>query len=397
MGWNELPLCGWMYSSLQNLRQNSDFNFAIATVYPGSKLISKEIEGVRYFLLPLCGKSMKQYNPHLEVYWQKIAREFAPDVVHIHGSEYPHGLAYVNAIGASGVVVSLQGILSGIARHYPAGIDFRNVKKCLSLRDLIRHDGLRYGQKEFEKRGEIEKELLSKVNHIIGRTEWDKAHVWAMNPNANYHYCGETLRKPFYLNKWNYENCIPHSIFISQAGYSLKGLHKLLEAMPLILNHFPDTKITVAGDNPTGAPWWRITGYGKYLKNLIRRLNLSDHIEFAGMLQEDQMCQAYLRANVFVCPSSIENSPNSLGEAQLLGMPYVASFAGGVPEIVNGDLQALYRFEETEMLAKKVCGIFEVGKDYKAPLYDQSRYDRDKNTADLIDIYTKISNPTDFK
>ncbi len=55
--------------------------------------------------------------------------------------------------------------------------------------------------------------------------------------------------------------------FVSQASYPIKGVHMLFEALPLILHHYPDTKVYVAGYDSTVAPWWRIGSYGKYLKN----------------------------------------------------------------------------------------------------------------------------------
>ena len=62
---------------------------------------------------------------------------------------------------------------------------------------------------------------------------------------------------------------------------------------------------------------------------------------------------------MFICPSSIENSPNSLGEAQLLGVPTIASYVGGVPDMINhGKTGLLYRFEEIEMLAECIRRIF---------------------------------------
>ena len=59
---------------------------------------------------------------------------------------------------------------------------------------------------------------------------------------------------------------------------------------------------------------------------------MEDKIEFLGRLSAEGMKQAYLDANVFVMPSTIENSPNSLGEAMLLGVPCVAADVGGVAE-----------------------------------------------------------------
>lgn len=380
---------GWMYSSLKRLHAQNGIELAVATLYNGKKYDASCIDGIKYYLLPLDGGKTVEYNPGLEAYWHRVHDDFNPDVVHIHGSEYPHGLAYINACGPNGVVVSIQGLISVYTRYYASGIAFSDTKKT-TFRDKIRRDGILRGQKSFEKRGRFEIELLSHVNHIIGRTEWDKAHAWAINPKAQYHHCGETLRDSFYSHKWSYDNCEPHSIFVSQASYPIKGVHMLFKALPLVLRHYPDTKVYVAGYDPTAAPWWRIDGYGKYLKKQIARLGISEHIEFTGMLDEKAMCDRYLKSNLFVCCSAIENSPNSLGEAQLLGMPYVASFVGGVPEIAGMNADVLYRFEETEMLAKKICDIFALGSSYKPAQYDASMYDGAANTQSLLETYRQI-------
>jgi len=391
LGWSVPAVGGWMWSSLKRLKaSDNELTLGVATVYSGKELIVKNLDGVSFYLLPLNGKSAVKYNQHFEGYWKRIQNEFRPDVVHIHGSEYPHGLAYVKACGSKGVVVSIQGIISRYARYYASGIGITNIKKCLTFRDVLKCDNLLKGRKDYEHRGRYEIELLKSVEHIIGRTNWDKAHVWAINPDAKYHYCGETLRDLFYNRKWTYDECEPHTIFVSQANYPIKGLHKLLEAMPLVKREYPDTKIYVAGNDPTAQPWWRITGYGKYLKRQIHQLDLKNDIEFLGMLSEEEMCEAYLKANLFVCPSSIENSPNSLGEAQLLGMPHLASFVGGIPEIVEYNQDVLYRFEETEMLANKICGVFSTGSDINIPAHPVWRYDSEANLKSLTMIYNCI-------
>lgn len=41
-----------------------------------------------------------------------------------------------------------------------------------------------------------------------------------------------------------------------------------------------------------------------------------------------------LNANMFLLPSAIENSPNALGEAQMLGVPCVSSRVGGVEDMI---------------------------------------------------------------
>lgn len=383
---------GWMYSSLKSLKVNNTKDvFAVATAWVGKEFKSTEVDGIRYYLLPLNGRKMTEYNKHLEKYWKYIREDFIPDVVHIHGSEYPHGLAYVNSCGSNGVVVSIQGIVACIARYYTGGIPHKDIKRCLTFRDLIR-GGIYNGQKDFIKRGKLEVELLQNVHHIIGRTKWDKAHSWAINPNANYHHVGETLRDTFYSNNWDYTKCEPHTIFVSQASYPIKGLHKLLEALPLVFREFPDTKVYVAGSDESSKPWYRLTGYGKFLNRLIKRYALKDKIIFTGMLNEEQMCKRYLKSNLFICCSAIENSPNSLGEAQMLGMPYLATFVGGIPEIVNYNPDVLYRFEETEMLAQKICEVFSEGDKIEFPTFNKIMYDGDKNLLDLEATYQQVYN-----
>lgn len=382
---------GWMYASLKELQKEEGVEFAVATVYPERKFVEREISGVRYYLLPLRGKSNLEYQSSLEAYWKRIREEFVPDVVHIHGTEAAHGVAYIRACGSKGVVVSIQGSVSACARYYLTGISRGEVLKNLTFRDIVKRDNLLQQQRKFYKRGIIEQEYIRSVRHVIGRTSWDKAHVWAINPEAHYHFCNETLRGEFYKHSWRYEDCEKHSIFVSQAGYPIKGLHQVLKAMPFVLRSYPDAKIYVAGDDITRRPWWRLTGYGAFLKSLVKRYSLEGRVCFTGPLNEREMCERYLKANVFVCPSSIENSPNSLGEAQLLGVPCVASYVGGIPDMMKYARKWLYRFEDIEMLAYKICALFENWSICSNVTEDASlRHNAKINMARLKAIYHRI-------
>lgn len=40
-----------------------------------------------------------------------------------------------------------------------------------------------------------------------------------------------TCAASFYEGSWNPEHCEPHSIFVSQGDYPLKGLHYLLKSI----------------------------------------------------------------------------------------------------------------------------------------------------------------------
>ncbi len=342
---------GWMYAGAKSmLEENENIQLGVAALYNGQDLKVMCLSGITYFLVP---------NKELEKYWCLVKENFLPDIVHLHGTEYPHGLAYVEACGNDGVVVSIQGLVSIYERYYFGGIAEKTLKKMITLRDRIRFDGIFTQQKNMRLRGLKEKLLIQSVNHIIGRTNWDKAHAWAINPNIKYHFCNETLRESFYNNKWSLNTCQKHTIFLSQAHYPIKGLQQMIKALPLILRHYPDTKVYIAGNNFIANKAWRLNGFGKYISSLMEQNGLKEKIIFTGVLSEVEMCQKYLKTHVFVCPSSIENSPNSVGEAQLLGVPCVASYVGGTPDMItHGETGFLYRFEEYEMLAKAVCEIF---------------------------------------
>ena len=100
-----------------------------------------------------------------------------------------------------------------------------NVQSRFTNRDFIKQDNLKQQQSKFIKHGAFEIKALQKVKHIIGRTTWDRACAYQINPDAEYHSCNETLRDEFYKHNWDINNCEKHSIFVSQGSYPIKGLH----------------------------------------------------------------------------------------------------------------------------------------------------------------------------
>lgn len=385
---------GWLLGAANALLQTNKIHLTVASITPlVQKLTPLKGEQVDYYALPL-GKGNTRVNPDYEPLWKEVKNEVKPDVVHIHGTEFSHGYAYVKACGAGNVVVSIQGLVSAYYYYY-YGISVSSILKNITYNDL-RSKTIFQGKKDFRIRGEYEKELIKSCSHIIGRTSWDRSRTWAINPNAEYHFCNETLREEFYDgSKWRYDNCTPHSIFLSQATYPIKGLHQVLKAMPLILRHYPDTQIRIAGSDITKGHRRLfisgLSGYGKIIKSLIDQYNLADHITFTGNLNANEMKQEYLRCNVFICPSTIENSPNSLGEAQILGVPHLCSYIGGAMDMMKGNEACLYRFEETEGLAYKVCSLFAAIAEQKDMSQEAlKRHDPKTNQQQLLSIYKDI-------
>lgn len=388
LGIEAVPFGGWMMASLKKLMTDSNIEFGVATVHDCVELVEYQIDGVKYYLLP-SKNNIEQYDSLLEPHWRTVSAAFMPDVVHIHGSEYQHGHAYINACGNENVVLSIQGLISVYARYITGGIDDFGRSIWYPL-DALRGRTIKGMINDWHRRAEAETLFLSKIKHLIGRTEWDKNHAWTINPEAKYYFCGETMRESFYHHHWSYAKCQPHSIFISQGQYTIKGLHQLIKALPLIKRVFPDVIVRIAGVNILDVGWKK-SGYRLYLHNLIKQTKTIDSIEFIGKLNEKEICDQFLKANVFVCPSIIENSSNSIGEAQLLGMPIVASYVGGNPELLDHSKDYLYRFEEYEMLAEKIIHVFQAKEKVSVPDYSLERYDPKKNTNDLINVYLQVA------
>lgn len=359
------PYEGWLIHLADQLAENG-IELTIATAKRNMDSFSHKGKKIDYYLL----KNVKKkgiYDKSLEDQWSKVISEIQPDIIHLQGSENAHALALINTHPNKKYILSLQGLISICARYYRAGLSRNEIFKNLTLRFLIRGDSILSEEKEFYKRGEtIEKEYFNKINNFIGRTEWDKIHSKYLNRKSNYFYCSEMLRPSFYdATPWSITKCKKHSIFLSQGNYPLKGFHKVLKAVSLIKEDFPDIEINFAGrdillQKKSLMNILKQKNYGKYLNNTIKKLNLSNNVTYLGTLNESEMVEAYKNANLFICPSSIENSPNSLAEAQILGVPCIASNVGGIPDMINHKENGLlYRFEEVEQLAEYIMYIFD--------------------------------------
>lgn len=280
------------------------------------------------------------YDEGLEERLRRITENFQPDVVHCFGTEYPHTLAMCRAFPKKNrLVISIQGLCAVYANTYFANLP-EKVIHSVTLRDFLKKDSLVEQQRKFAQRGRMEIEAVGLAGNISGRTEWDKFYAKEWNPQANYYHLNETLRPDFYRESWKAENCIPHSVFISQGDYPIKGLHYMLKALPAIKVEYPDVRVYVAGNSivnyQTLKQKLKISAYGKYLRSLMRKNGLEDTVVFLGKLNAAQMKERYLSSHLFVCCSTIENSPNSLGEAMLLGMPCVSADVGGISSIFTG-------------------------------------------------------------
>ena len=388
----------WVDHVLEDIRAQGEGSLLL--LCPGKGRGGQLDEQVKYDFFS--EKKPQKYQPDLENFFLEELRSYQPDVIHIWGTEYGHTLAMVNAAKRSGlldrVVISIQGLCSVYARHFSEGVPEWACRRH-SLRDVLKCDNIRNQQHQFAVRGALEQSALEQTRHVIGRTDWDRAATGQIRPDRIYHFCNETLRTAFYQDTWQYEKCTKHRIFASSCAYPVKGFHYLLEAMPLILHRYPDAAIAVTGKSFLGGSRvqkLRRDYYHCYLAKLAIRNGLEEKIQFLGCLDAQQMKAAFLEANVFALPSTIENSPTSLGEAMLLGVPCVAADVGGVRNMMQPGEGFVYQSTAPYMLAEYIMRVFEM-QDQAEQMGAQARkaalctHDPERNLSDLLNIYREIA------
>ena len=397
------PSCkeGWLTGILSSVKKGHDFELSVA--FPVS--IDKyqgTIDGVNYYGFYEDTAHPENYDARLEESLKKIIEHVNPDVIHIFGSEYPHTLAMCRAASdrPEKLLVGIQGVMDIYKDRYFDGLPSEIISKA-TFRDRLKKDSLLDQQRKFALRAANELKALEITGNVTGRTDFDRNFTKEKAINAKYFFLNESLRPEFYEGTWNINDIRRHSLFLSQGNYPIKGLHVMLKAASLLKEKYPDLHIAVAGDKITRQKNLKdrikISEYGKYLLKLIKDFKLEDVVEFSGPLSASEVKDRLLKSHIFVSASTIENSPNSLGEAMLLGTPSVSSRVGGVPSIFKeGEDGLLFENCNASELAECIEKIFE--SDALALTFSKNAYehahvthDRNANYKRLIEIYTEIA------
>lgn len=348
----------------------------------------------------------ENYDSGLDEQFARIIGSFRPDILHIAGTEFPHGLSASRVFNdPDRTLVAIQGICQKIGDDYMADIP-AYVQNRVSFRDWLKKDSINAQRESFYKRAKNEKQLLELAGHITGRTHFDKEYAELVNPNAKYHKLNETMREAFYHEglKWTLDGVKRHSIFIGQGDYPIKGLHFLLEAAGILVKEFPDLSINIAGnsiiEHKSIKDKIKAPSYGAYLRELIRKNRLVNSVGATGSLDEQGMIKKYLSSSVFICASYVENSPNTIAEAMLLGMPSVASDAGGITSVISSKEGIIYKRGDSIALAEAIRSIWKmedsrddllVSLCEKASERAHRDYNRVANHKRLLEIYSSIA------
>jgi len=109
-----------------------------------------------------------------------------------------------------------------------------------------------------------------------------------------------------------------------------KGIHVLLQAMPLVKAYVPNAKLVIVGG-----------GWRAHLEAFTRFLRMESSVCFTGFIPDEELLRLYRVVDVAVYPSLYEPFGIVALEAMAAGVPVVVSDAGGLKEVVQHERTGL--------------------------------------------------------
>lgn len=251
----------------------------------------------------------------------KIIDEFKPDIIEVFGTEDSFGL--ITKIIHIPVVIHIQGLLKpydnayfppSISKHNYLWSDF-NLISILKKKNRLTN---------FHSNANREVDIIKSNKYFIGRTIWDERIIKLFNQRANYFFGSEILREVFYEEK---NRTLPEkTIIITTISSPLyKGFDVVLKTAKLLKFEYNfDFSWIVYGDLSPN-----------FIENKVGIFSSDVNVELRGVATAAELKKSLLGATCFVHPSYIENSPNSICEAQILGVPVIATNVGGIPTLLK--------------------------------------------------------------
>ena len=125
-------------------------------------------------------------------------------------------------------------------------------------------------------------------------------------------------------------------------------------------------------------------------QELVKKLNLMDHVVFLGNIPNEQITELYASADVFVHPTYTEGFPRVLIEAMAAGLPIISTDAGGTKELM-GDLQAHYIVSKDQPaeFTHKVLELFNHPEQWQALSQENKTVVERFSTPTVADMYIR--------
>lgn len=320
--------------------------------------------------------------------YKRIIDDFKPDIIQIFGSENEFGIICGNT--DIPVVIHIQGCLPPYHNALlPVGMSPMDFITKKGLNWHYRFIGLR-SESAFKRNAEREIKTIQRCHYFMGRTEWDKGLIDLFNPNAKYFHCEEALRPSFLQMKeqwaWNDDKKKTFVCVISRPWY--KGCDLILKTAQL-LRGFTDLDYE-----------WRVYGIPemRFFESKYGIKADDVNVKVMGTATSDELVNAICGSSCYIHTSYIDNSPNSLCEAQILGAPVLATHVGGISSLIkDGESGILFPANDPYTLASLLKRIVQekglaetLGNEARKQALQRHNPEHIKQT--LVQIYRRIIN-----
>jgi glycosyltransferase involved in cell wall biosynthesis len=368
LGLDEMPgPQAWVDSLAARLRERPEVELTIAA--PGAPPARIFVEaGVRYAVVPLDAPTSRggriahnwrhRLTPHETLSAAAhLVDHVRPDIVHVHGTEGGFGLLAA-ARPSAPLVISLQGILAAYRRAYFRGRTGEELARLTVNAEFLKGRGVVHRYLLLRRQERREATILSRARFVIGRTDWDRRVLAALNPSARYYHCDEIMRPEFAAATWRGGGHDSRTVYTTSSALMGKGTECLLEAFALLRRGGTGgLRLRVAGVQPGSE-------LDAVYRRVERRLGVSDGVDWLGRLDAPAIADELAAADVFAYPSYVDNSPNSLAEAMLVGVPIVATCVGGIPSMVSDGVHGLLVDEgDAEAMAAALARLLRDGEE----------------------------------
>lgn len=393
---------GWIKSLEQLIAESPDVELGISFLHVTDDEKQKNGKVTYYPILSkkkkAVSKLIKNWSCKIESeeYIDKllnVIKDFEPDLIHIFGTEGPFAL--IQSLTKTPTVIHMQGLILPYSNaFYPPGIsDFDILFETTFFKKNILGNSFLFDRRRFKRQAIREGEYFKNAKYLMGRTAWDRSISKQLAPQAEYFHINEVLRPIFYdTRKWNSQTRNKLIIFSTISDTIYKGFDIVLKTAKLLKEY-----ILLPFE-------WQIAGLNerdKVVRFFEHKFNINHkdcNINILGVKASNDLITMMKEADIFVHPSYIDNSPNSLCEAQLLGIPTIACNVGGISSLIeNGINGLLVPANDPYSLAITIRELFydkarAINLGEKARETALVRHDRGKIAASVLNSYKTIIN-----
>jgi glycosyltransferase involved in cell wall biosynthesis len=379
---------GWLKAFDKTMQSKVDLSIA----FLGSKEEHFIYKKANYYQIPkerniffkVLAKFFGYYRKNHLIEYLNVIDRVKPDVIHIFGTE----LTYGDIVGETDVpvVVFIQGNFTIYAHKYFCGIEKRYVRRFFSS-----EVGFWKSFLHFRRHAIKEQKYLLRSRYVMGRTNWDERISRILAPQSQYLFIDDILRDSFYNSKWVPNNNEKKIIHTTTGNNIYKGLETVCYALSLLNNNDINVEWNIAGVNSNDQ-------VVRIVKRKLKKDFPKKGLVFLGSLNEKELVASLLKADMYVMPAHIENSPNSLGEAMLLGLPCITTLAGGSGTIISDrDNGLVIQDGDPWAMAGAVIELFEnyeeaINYGVKGRNGAIDKYSKDKISNDLVIAYNNMIN-----